>query len=82
MKPALLSLTVIAALYVAHRLALWAEARGFLYYSWRYGSSGALGNALLEVQAIVEPSRRHVLEQRVEARREAPDSADPPDAGA
>lgn len=82
MKPALVVLTVIAALYAAHRLALWAEARGVLYYSRRRGSSGALGNAFLEVHALLEPSRRHVLEQRVDARREAPDPADPPDAGA
>ena len=82
MKPALLGLTVIAALYATHRLALWAEARGALYYRRRRGSSGALGNAFLEVHSLVEPSRWHVLEQRVEARRGAPDPADPPDAGA
>ena len=80
--PTLLALAVVAASYGLHRLALWAEARGFVYYRRRRGSSGALGNALLEVQSIFEPAQRHVIEERVQERSEAAESGDPPRVGA
>jgi hypothetical protein len=77
--PTLLALAALVAVaYGLHRLALWAEARGFLYYRRRRGSSGTLGNALLEVQAIFEPARRHVVEERVQQRREGAETGDPP----
>lgn len=39
-----------------------------------------MGNALLEVQAIVEPQKRHVIEmkKRDEIRKEQDDSGAPP----
>jgi hypothetical protein len=76
--PTLLALAALAGVYGLHRLALWAEARGFVYYRRRRGGSGALGNALLEVQAIFEPARRHVIEERRQQRREAAETGDPP----
>jgi hypothetical protein len=76
--PTLLALAALVAVYGLHRLALWAEARGFVYYRHRRGSSGALGSALLEVQAILEPARRHVVEERVKQRREGAETGDPP----
>jgi hypothetical protein len=79
---ATLALVGLAAVYCAHRLALWAEDRGFLYYRRRRGSSGALANAFLEVQAIVEPARRHVVEERVRQRIEVAETGGRPDAGA
>jgi len=71
---------VVAALmlvWALHRLALWAEARGCIYYRRRHGGAG-LPRAVLEVQALFEPQQRHVLEERV--REPAPDDAsgDPP----
>jgi hypothetical protein len=72
------TLLALAAVYGLHRLALWAEARGFVYYRRRRGSSGALGNALLEVQAVFEPAQRHVVEERVRQRSDAAESGDPP----
>jgi len=54
---------VAAVLYVIHRLATWAESHGWIYYRKRHGSV-TVGSAFLEVQALMEPSKRHVLEQR------------------
>jgi hypothetical protein len=65
------------AVYGLHRLACWAEDRGHLYYRHRRGSSGTLTSAALEVQALFEPSKRHVIE---ELRREEPE-ADPNSGG-
>ena len=71
-------LLAIAALYGAHRLAAWAEGRGYIHYRRGRGSSGSVGNAFLEVQALLEPSRRHVLEARVREDVEDEQSGDPP----
>lgn len=68
-----------AVLYGLHRLALWMEQRGWIYYrNTRHGSSGSLGNAFLHVQSILEPGKRHVLEQRLDEAREDEESGDPP----
>ena len=73
-------LPAVALLLVAlDRLALWMEGRGWLYYRRRKASASALGNAFLEVQALVEPGQRLVLEARREDRVEDHESGDPPD---
>lgn len=55
----------------------WASAE------WRRGGSSArVGNALLEVQALLEPDRRHALQERQRSRRDDEGSADPPTSGA
>lgn len=48
MSYALWGLAALAGLYGLHRIALWAERRGWIYYGNKHGSSGALGSALLE----------------------------------
>jgi hypothetical protein len=78
MRYALIALAVLGGLLCLHRIAVWAERRGWIYYRTKHGSSGALGNAFLEVQAIVEPSARHVLEERVKDDLEAEETGDPP----
>ena len=72
----------LAALYALHRLALWMESRGWIYYRHKRGSSGSLGSAFLEVQALLEPANRHVLEIRGDEQPEADDAAGPDDPGA
>ena len=69
---------VLAALYAVHRLALWMERRGWLYYRHTRGSSGSLGSAFLEVQALFEPGKRHVLEVVRDEDDEQDASGDPP----
>jgi hypothetical protein len=81
MKYALIGLAVLGGLYGLHRIAVWAERRGWIYYLTKHGSSGALGNALLEAQAIIEPSTRHVLEERMKEDVEAEETGDPPEPG-
>ncbi|HME72353.1 MAG TPA: hypothetical protein VKM54_21170 [Myxococcota bacterium] len=47
--------------YSLHRLCLWLERHGYLYYvnSWRSGSRGSLGLALA---SAIDPNARRVLE--------------------
>ena len=82
MKPLLVLLAVAAALFALHRLALWMEDRGWIYYRRRRGSSGALGDAFLEVQSLVDPAQKAVLEARRAEADEAAESGDPPEPGA
>jgi hypothetical protein len=71
-------LAALAGLYGLHRIAVWAERRGWIYYRGKHGSSGSLGSALLEMQAIIEPSKRHVLEERTKDASDTQDAGDPP----
>jgi hypothetical protein len=66
------------SVYGLHRLALWMEARGWIYYRKKHGSSGGLGAAFLEMQSLLEPSKRHVLEVKRNEDAEDDDSGDPP----
>ncbi len=68
----------LGGLYGLHRLATWAERRGWIYYLRRRGSSGALGTAFLEIQSIMEPGKRYVAEERSRQVVENQDSGDPP----
>ena len=72
---------VVVGCYALHRLAVWAEARGWIYYRKKQGHSGALGTALLEVQKILEPSKRHVVEERRKKGPVTQESGDKPTAG-
>lgn len=63
-----------------HRLAVWAEERGWVYYRHRRPSRSALGRAFLEVQSMLEPEKRALLEA-CEEQPEEPGSGDPPEPG-
>jgi hypothetical protein len=78
----LVAALAVVVLLALDRLALWAEARGWIYYRKTKGRTGAnLGDAFLEIQAMVEPSKRHVLEIKREEKSEQNDSGDPPESG-
>lgn len=81
MKPFLILLATGSILYAMHRLALWAEARGWIYYLHNKPTSSTLGNAFLEVQALIEPGKRDLLEVRKEVAVEEDDQGEPPDSG-
>lgn len=63
-----------AALYGLHRLCLWLEARGQLYYLHKKPEGGAAG-ALVELQKALDPTTRHVLHIKEEKRRPAEEEA-------
>ena len=63
-----------AAFYALHRLALWMETRGWLYWTNSGGHSTRAGNAMLELQKLTDPSKRHVIEIRA-AKRPKRDAA-------
>jgi hypothetical protein len=80
LRPLLWLLLVVAAVTLLHRLALWLEARGHVYYLRRRPSTSALGNAFLEVQSLLEPGKRVVVEERKRVEEEE-ETGDPPESG-
>jgi len=79
MKLLLAAVLVCGGIYLLHRLALWAESRGFIYYLHSRPSRSALGNAFLEAQSLVEPGKRLLLEARREEPRDDAESGEPPE---
>jgi len=65
-------------LFALDRLALAAERRGWVYYRARKANPASLGSAMLEVQSLLEPGVREVVEARSEAPGEAEAKGDPP----
>lgn len=56
-------LGIIAAGYVIHRTAVWAEGRGWIYYRSKTRPPGAAGMALLHMAQIVQPEIEYVIEE-------------------
>jgi hypothetical protein len=56
-----------AALYALHRLCLWLEEKGHLYYL-RKQPGGSSASCLVELQKALEPQTRHVLHVKDEKR--------------
>ena len=78
MKIAILLLLGAAALFLLDRLGLYLESRGWIYYRKKKASPTTLGNAFLELQSILEPGKRNVVEVRTEEVVEDDDEGDPP----
>ena len=70
----------LAALYGLHRLALWLEGRGWLYYKHKRPSSSP-ASCFMPWQEAMEPTVRHVIqikqEQRHHGENEAPGQSGP-----
>lgn len=82
MKPVVIIILVILGLAGLHRLALWMETKGWLYYKREKPSSNRLGNAFLEIQSILEPGKKIIIAEKEREKKEertakASDSADP-----
>jgi hypothetical protein len=77
----LLIVGVAAGLYGLHRIALWMERRGWIFYVHKKASPNALGNAVLNVQQIIQPGSGHVLEVRTNRRVQRDDAGGPDTAG-
>lgn len=57
--------TVIAiggGLFIVDRICLWLEGKGWLYYRNNKAQGGIIGNMLLELQNVLNPSTRPTIE--------------------
>jgi hypothetical protein len=64
-------------LYVLDRLLLAAEAHGWIYWRRRKPSPGTRAGALMELQALLEPDRKHTAEILREESHEEDDEGGP-----
>jgi hypothetical protein len=64
----------VAAVYGLHRLCLWLEERGWLYYLHKK-SGGSTAGCLTALQQALEPQTRHVLHVKEERRGRAEEDA-------
>jgi hypothetical protein len=72
-----------AALYGLHRLCLWLESKGHLYYLHKQPEGSSPAACLGALQEVLEPQTRHVFhirEEKRHAKEEAPGQNDPPSA--
>ena len=61
-----------ATLYGLHRLCLWLEARGWLYYKHKKPDSSP-ASCFVALQNVLEPPARHALHVKDEKRHHAED---------
>ncbi len=85
MKPflwILVSIGIILMLFCLDQLALRMERRGWLYYRKTKKRTGAnLGDAFLEIQSLIEPAKKYLLEIKREEKEDEADSGEPSEAG-
>ncbi len=74
-------LAAALGLYALHRLGLYMEGRGWIYYRKARGSSGALANAMLEAHKALEPGNAQVIEARRYERSDDAAQGAPPSGG-
>ena len=51
----------VLALYGLHRLGLWMEDRGYIYY-WHKKPSGSAAGSFVAFQRLIEPQAQHVIQ--------------------
>lgn len=71
---------VVVTLLVIDRLALWAEARGWIYWRRKKAQTGAMSSMLMEMNVITNPSAQHVIEAKDAKKLEERENDDPPHA--
>jgi hypothetical protein len=74
-------LGLVAAVWVVDRILLSLEKRGLIDYRRTYPgriNSSQVGPAFLGIGAILEPGKKHVIEQQTAVRTERENSGDDP----
>lgn len=63
MKWAAIIVGIVVGLWLIDRMFLAFEDRGWIYWRKKKASAGTVGNALLELQSIMEPSKKEIVKQ-------------------
>jgi hypothetical protein len=77
----LVALAAIAVLFALDRLLLAAERRGWIYYRKKKPNPASVGSALMQVQALFEPPKQHVVDVRRQQVKRQQDGDQGPDDG-
>jgi len=79
--PLILLAAVPAAIFFLDRLLLWMEWRGWIFYRMTRPDPKNIGPAFLEIEALFQPSKRRVLEQKIQRKKQQDDQGGPDDPG-
>lgn len=79
MKAVMVIAAAAALLFLLDRALLRMEERGWIYYRRKRGHADRMGEAAFRIQAILEPDKQHVIEEKERARLEERDSGAPPE---
>ncbi len=58
------------------RVLLWAEERDWIYYRKRKPNITSLGTALFQMQAILQPEKQHIVDQKLENKEDEDEDGD------
>ncbi len=81
MRLLVVAILLVVVLMFLDRLLLAAERRGWIYYRKKKASPGTRASAALEMQALLEPDRRHVVDSVRNEESERDESGEPPEPG-
>lgn len=77
LKILLIGIGLAGILFILDKLFLKMEARGWIYYRKKQPSRTTLGNAFLEIQSMIEPGKRQIIETRKEIKDQQESGDDP-----
>jgi hypothetical protein len=78
MKLVIIAIAIIIGSVILHLTALWMERKGWIYYKHNKPSGSRLGTAFLEIQSILEPDKKHMIELKSEMKKAVEESGDEP----
>ncbi len=68
--------------FAGHRLLLWMESKGWIFYRHSGNSGGALGNAFMAVHSMLDSEAGRAAESRLHEEKKESESGEPPISGA
>jgi hypothetical protein len=74
---ALIGVAVVVGLYGVHKLATYADRKGWIYYRTK-APAGAGSRAIMRATAVFDPTIEHVIEEVASDRLVVDESGEPP----
>ncbi|MBI2786846.1 MAG: hypothetical protein HYX60_11330 [Legionella longbeachae] len=72
------TIEIIFALFLLDKFGLWLERKGWLYYRHEKSQGGVCGSVLQELNALLTPNNRHVIEMKHNQAKYKKSEADAP----
>lgn len=76
MEPWIVVVGLAAVALAVDRALTWAERRGWVYWRHERASRSAVGSAMLELHALLERDKEHVVEERARQRGDIEQAGD------
>ena len=70
MKTILIFAAAVTAVFLLDRLLLFFEKKGYIYYRKTKGTGSALGASALDIQSMLQPEKKYVVEEKKKFKKE------------